>query len=412
MKWIPRDQTVMFTEIGSSSPAAYFAFINKKMIYKDTFDDYDYTNLNGRSLRWFQDFTDRFCTIYAERAKGTVYLVSRWPNGPSSDCSVWTRAEFPVLKRNRQVTSIILVNYLKFSDQRQYWPDPNEDDQRSKQPGGNSGAGAIGIIVPALGDAAGAGTGVLGGKAVVPASPTQSVSTLGTPSPAPDWSSVDWDSLNGIEMDILENDTAGNTDEKPLDQPTKRSLTERAPSGGKCFDWAGEGEDPNQKKKSDIEKNPGPGVYQMGISTSDFPPNNYGGGAQAPPDPKKVDPPSGFFRVRVKQYRRYYPYQHKGPFSYNYKLDAMVIDSQDRIVGSVFFADAPDYTPVKVETAALTSLFITTQKGTRDPLLFRWGEFAQGENAWDSNDKTDIHQCTVSAWKDGVRTIFCRFHIT
>lgn len=114
------DQAVMFSEIGASTAAADFAHMNNGKLYEDLFP-VDYTIRNGRSKEWHGDFLDRLCRLFAERSSGTVFLISKWPDGPCSIRSVWARIEFPVLKGNKDVTSVLLVDYLNFSRRKVFW---------------------------------------------------------------------------------------------------------------------------------------------------------------------------------------------------------------------------------------------------------------------------------------------------
>lgn len=138
------DQCVMFTEIGDSFPAKYFALLTNKKIYTDLFpeDPEPFTKMLGRSLKWYQDFADRYSRIYSERCSGEVFVVSNWPQGPVSRCSVWYRIEFPVLKANPAVNRIILVDKLNYLNQVEIWPeDGRRPEDRGDDPGGDDEGG-------------------------------------------------------------------------------------------------------------------------------------------------------------------------------------------------------------------------------------------------------------------------------
>lgn len=119
---IPPDATVMYTEIGGLYPVRLFAerFNPPKLLYLDAFP-YGYTWQNDRSPRWYQDFVDRLCAIFSDLTVGTVFLVSKFPYGPESDCSVWKRIEYPALQANIDVNEIILVDYTNINRQRPFW---------------------------------------------------------------------------------------------------------------------------------------------------------------------------------------------------------------------------------------------------------------------------------------------------
>lgn len=119
---VPRDSTVMYTEIGGLYPVRLFAErdVPPKFLYLDAFP-YGYTWSNGRSAKWYQDFLDRLCAVFSDFAMGTVYLVSKFPYGPEFACSMWNRIEYDALKANIDVNEIILVDYTNINRQRVFW---------------------------------------------------------------------------------------------------------------------------------------------------------------------------------------------------------------------------------------------------------------------------------------------------
>lgn len=119
-KGIGPDQSVMFSEIGASKAATDFAHMHNGKVYDDLFP-VDYTKRNGRSKNWHGDFIDRICRLFANYSIGKVYLISKFPDGPCSTRSVWYRIEFPALKANPVVESVILVNYENFQQQKTLW---------------------------------------------------------------------------------------------------------------------------------------------------------------------------------------------------------------------------------------------------------------------------------------------------
>lgn len=173
---IPEDSTVMYTEVGGLYPVRLFAerTTPPKFLYLDAFP-YGYTWSNGRSGKWYQDFLDRLCAVFSDFAMGTVYLVSKYPYGPESDCSMWKRIEYPALQANPDVNEIILVDYTNINRQRPLWniqygeigpnfsplhkresnvsPCPNADTMSDGYP--NVPAGLSVDLTPILGAAAG-----------------------------------------------------------------------------------------------------------------------------------------------------------------------------------------------------------------------------------------------------------------
>lgn len=80
--------------------------------------------MNKRSEEWYQDFADRFSGVFAEKASGDVYVVSTW-NFKIDDCRVWNRIEYPTLKDNSDVESVILVDYTNFANQKVIYSNAN-----------------------------------------------------------------------------------------------------------------------------------------------------------------------------------------------------------------------------------------------------------------------------------------------
>lgn len=114
------DQSIMFSEIGASKAATDFARMHNGKVFEDLFP-VDYTKRNGRSKKWYGDFIDRSCRLFADRSIGKVFLISKYPDGPCSTRSVWYRIEFPALKANPAIESVILVNYDNFQQQEILW---------------------------------------------------------------------------------------------------------------------------------------------------------------------------------------------------------------------------------------------------------------------------------------------------
>lgn len=110
----------MFSEIGASMAVTDFVHMHNGKVYEDLFP-IDYTKRNGRSQNWHGDFIDRICRLFADYSTGKVYLISKLPDGPCSTRSVWCRIEFPALKANPVVESVILVSYENFQQQETLW---------------------------------------------------------------------------------------------------------------------------------------------------------------------------------------------------------------------------------------------------------------------------------------------------
>ena len=114
---------VFFSQIVDSTPAYYFAQSKGGAIFRQAYPP-KYTTQQKRSKAWFQDFADRFSGIFAERASGDVYFVTKI-NHTVPDCRVWSR--IATLTQNPNVESVILVDYTNFTNQRVIWTQPTSN---------------------------------------------------------------------------------------------------------------------------------------------------------------------------------------------------------------------------------------------------------------------------------------------
>ncbi|KAK2802248.1 hypothetical protein FQN50_007429 [Emmonsiellopsis sp. PD_5] len=117
------DTSVFFAQIGDSDPAYRFAKDEVGgNIFRGNFPS-KWTNRNGRSKEWYQDFADRFSGVFAEKASREVFFVAPWDE-EIEDCRVWKRIEFPTLVMNPSVSQITLVNYKDFGQRKAIWARP------------------------------------------------------------------------------------------------------------------------------------------------------------------------------------------------------------------------------------------------------------------------------------------------
>lgn len=114
----------VFYSNADSSLAHRFAQENNGLIVRQTFPKhYVGKKPKGgkkRSDEWYQDFCDRFSGVFADKAKGTVYLVTDLDAG-TRDCSVWERIEKPTLVANAAVTDIVAVSSADFNKRETIW---------------------------------------------------------------------------------------------------------------------------------------------------------------------------------------------------------------------------------------------------------------------------------------------------
>lgn len=446
---LDRDQSVMFTEIGDSFPAKYFAFLNNKKIYTDLFpeDPEPFTKMLGRSLKWYQDFADRYSRIYSERSSGDIFLVSNWPRGPVSRCSVWYRIEFPVLKMNPAVERVILVNKLNYFDQVEIWPVDRrpEEDRPDDGDGGDGGDGGSprnplepGPNLPRLpgvtpvGGATALGI-LLGGGGVAPALGTLLIPTPGSdqlpPVPGPsdtplynpdgenlqdvifgdsaslpgqDWNTFTGDgSLDGIEVSILPPEGSGSadgTDDIFANNPE--------PS------WWSNGDDDTELFAVDpdlfsIDDNQlarrrfailaerdeetcfdwagnGDDPALAQSSTGEDPTFSQGGKAQ-------------WASIRVVQYQKNEPADL-------YIFDLTVLEGGTKNIATEAGLSAPPGEWISILSPLAYRVYVKAGNNDWDPLQFRYGP-----SEWDSND-VELHGCQLDEWRAGHRTGDCKFN--
>lgn len=445
---LDRDQSVMFTEIGDSFPAKYFAFLNNKKIYTDLFpeDPEPFTKMLGRSLKWYQDFADRYSRIYSERSSGTVFLVSNWPRGPVSRCSVWYRIEFPVLRLNPAVEKIILVNKLNYFDQVEIWPvDRRAPEDRPDDDGGDDeGGGGLprnplepGPNLPRLPGVTPVGvvTGLgllLGGGGVVPALGTVLIPTPGSdpllPVPAPsdtppynpdgenrqdvifgnsaslpgqDWNTFTGDgSLDGIELSILPSGgsgSAGGKDDIFANNP-EPSLWSNGDDGTQLFaadpDLFAVDDDQLTRRHFAIlaERDDetcfdwagnGDDPALAQSSTSGAPTFSQGGKAQ-------------WASIRVVQYQKSEPADR-------YIFDLAILEGSTKNIATEDGLSAPPGEWVSILSPLPYRVYVRAGNNDWDALQFRYGQIE-----WDSND-VELHDCQFDEWRAGHRTGDCKF---
>lgn len=110
----------------------------------------------GQSAECYNDFIDRCCRIFAEQSSGDVFLLSKWPEGPSEPESLFNAVEFPTLIQNPRVRRILLVNPDNLSQRIQFWPkDPDDPDRVETASEDESLEGLLDALTIGAGAAAG-----------------------------------------------------------------------------------------------------------------------------------------------------------------------------------------------------------------------------------------------------------------
>lgn len=448
------DQCVMFTEIGDSFPAKYFAFLNNKKIYTDLFpeDPEPFTKMLGRSLKWYQDFADRYSRIYSERCSGEVFLVSNWPRGPVSRCSVWYRIEFPVLVANPAVTRIILVDKLNYQNQIEIWPeDRRSPEDRPSDDGDDQGGGSPrnplepGPDIPRLpgvsplGGAAAALGLFLGGGApavgtlLIP--PSGSVPLLPLPGPSdtppyypagenlqdvlfgdsaslpgPDWNTFTGDGSLDVSMLPQGGDwSTDNTDDLFASDPNpslgidKNDNADLFASDSDLFSTADNLL--TRRLFTTFDKRDGETCFDWAGNGDDPALANTGNGENPilghgdngdyPTSTQGGKP--NWAVIHVVQYQKSTPTD-------NYSFDLVLYDGGVKLIASEQGVSAPAGQWVSIQSPLLSPVYVKAGDNDEDPLQFRFGL-----SEWDSNDAS-IHDCHLDEWRSGYRTGDCQIY--
>lgn len=440
------NQCVMFTEIGDSFPAKWFAHLTGKKIYTDLFpeDPEPFTKMLQRSVKWYQDFADRYSRIYSERCSGEVFLMSNWPRGPVSTCSVWYRIEFPVLKMNPAVTKITLVDKLNYDNQVEIWPeDRRRPEDRGDGDGDDGGGGdprnplepgpdrprLPGVSPVGAGAAAALGLLLEGGPA---AAGTVLIPSLGSvfpslPAPAPsdtpsynpngenlqdvlfgDSASVpgpDWNTFTGdgsLDISILPQGADGGStdglDDLFASDPKQPSLWSNKDDSAGLFaaadtDLFSTSENSLTRRFAMLEERDRETCFDW-AGDGDDPALTHVGTGDDPTIPQtgKV----GWATIHVVQYQRVAASE---PYTFDLVLNdggLWQIAQQEGIR-----ANAGEW--VGITLSGTSQVYVKAGNNDEDPLQFRFGL-----NEWDSND-VQTHECRLDEWKGGLREGDCRF---
>ena len=448
------DQCVMFTEIGDSFPAKYFALLNNKKIYTDLFpeDPEPFTKMLGRSLKWYQDFADRYSRIYSERCSGEVFVVSNWPRGPVSRCSVWYRIEFPVLKMNPAVTRIILVDKLNYGNQVEIWPEDRRppEDQPSDDGGDDEGGGGppqnplepgpprprLPGVTPvggatALGLFLGGGLPALGGVLIPslgspPSPPAPAPSDV--PSYNPDGENLqdvffgnsaslpgpDWNAFTGdgsLDVSILPQEgewSADSTDDLFASDPNPYLWSDMDDSTD-FFAADTEFFSTNdntfiRRRFAVLDKRDSETCFDW-AGNGDDPALAYSGNRDYPILPQSGNSDDPFSQggkpnwavIHVVQYER-------SEGTDRYIFDLVLYDGGVYEINSEEGLNAPAGEWVSIPLPGSSRVYVKAGNNDADPLQFRFGL-----SEWDSND-TEMHGCYIDEWRAGLRSGDCRFN--
>lgn len=446
------DQCVMFTEIGDSFPAKYFAVLTGRKIYTDLFpqDPEPFTKMLGRSLKWYQDFADRYSRIYSERCSGEVFVMSNWPRGPVSTCSVWYRIEFPVLKMNPAVNKIILVDKLNYGNQVEIWPvDRRSPEDRGDDGGGDEGGGSqppnplepgpdrprLPKVTPVgVGTAAAAlgllleGSPAAAGSVLIPSLGSLFPSLPSLPAPAPsdtppynpngenlqdvlfgDSASLpgpDWNTFTGdgsLDVSILPQEggaSADGSDDLFASDPKQPSLWSDKDNNADLFAAAdtnlfSTSDNPLTRRRFTILEERDRETCFDWAGNGDDPALAHVGTGDDPTIPQTGK--ANWATIHVVQYQRVEPSE---PYVFDLVLNDEGIYQIANEEG--LRANAGEW--ISIAIPGSSRVYVQAGNNDEDPLQFRFGL-----SEWDSND-LQIHGCHLDEWKAGLRTGDCRFN--
>lgn len=440
------DETFLTSEIfaGTVLYDQFAARYAPKKSLQDVFPKFFLMYKEGQSGTCYNDFVDRCCRIFAEQSSGDVFLISKWPGGPSEPDSLFNAVEFPAFATNPNVRRIYLVNPDDLSQRIQYWPrNPDDPDRVENAPEDNP----LDRLMNNLLVGAGVTTGGL--ELLHPY-----VGTLLKPFYVPGNEKLtfpkneDQDSgetkLDSFFVDTAslppDNDGSDSaqslfSDGSPLMAENESPLFTTIPSVG-TEAFTGEGDANNDittyatisgtEGDSLFSSNPDdytdlfglPAKRQLALHSractrrpgleNDLPflfdGINTASGAEEDEPQKSIPFPGAlpaYATVHVVQRRIS---AHPGL----YKLDIEIRNSGGQLIGGVADADAFPNQRIEIQTVLPYRVQIWTQEGDEhNPLKFQYGP--QGPD-WDSNDSSpETHDCKTDEWREDHRELECKF---
>lgn len=406
----------------------------------------------GRSERWLSDFVKRCSLHFTTECAGTVYLLAKWPSGPTG-CGLFTDDVFPALKRNLAVTQIILVNEHNFQEQRVFWARETTEEEYQRE-------GLETVIATGVTAGIAAGASLLGPSLVGPLATMfapsddndkktenfkqvlpESFTNLLTPSltTGDDTNPAQYFSPNapvdggddvfstiptpGLDLNVFSPDQL----ELPAtNQPNLFSTTSDAnvfitdvvaqpgaetnlfstiPRVGTeilAADATTSSEDLFAKRHLTLQPRACGGSSALDPDLAPWYERSLGvvGQNLNSPGPYPGAPP-WVGTIRVTQRRR----EALVPFSY--QLSVHITHQSGLDMGSIEAADVTPFQELQVpRTVLASSLYVWTQLGDDAPIKFRYGT---NGIVWDSSDSVE-HNCKTDPWKGDDREIDCEFN--
>jgi hypothetical protein len=450
---VGRDETFVTSEILVTRDL-YQRFATRyapKKSLEDVFSSYFLIYQPGQSGLCYNDFVDRCCKIFAEKSSGDVFLLSKWPHGPSEPDSLFNSIEFPAFKDNPYVTRIYLVNPNDISQRILFWPkdpDSSDDDKVETVLEGSSLEHTLDTLTFTAGAAAGGLTILQGGLGTTLAPFLLPGNERLTPQDNEEQAPGE------TRLDSFFGDTAslpGSSDsvdatqffstEAPLPIGDDKSLFTTVPDfGAEAFSVAmGDGEVDEAITFGSLN-----GIEpDTLVSVSDESMDLFGSSTKrhlalqpracAPRPGIEQDLPFLFegitplggtntadnadvqtlipFPGALPAYAAVHVVQRRLPDSPGvYKLDVEIRNSGGEVIGSAADADAFGKQRIEVQSPLPYRLQVWTPEGNDDqPLKFQYGPMGP---EWDSNDSSpETHDCKTDEWKGDHREVDCKFGV-
>lgn len=440
------DETFLTSEI-LATRALYDQFAARyapKKSLIDVFPEYFLIYKGGQSGLCYNDFVDRCCRIFAEQSSGDVFLLSKWPEGPTEPDSLFNAVEFPAFAQNPNVRRIYLVNPDDLSQRIQYWPRNPDDPDRVETVSEDESLDRL-MNTPTIGAGAAAGglgllqthIGALLNPFYVPSNEKltpQKNEDHDTGESRLDSFFVDTASLPKDSEGIMSTQSLFTDESLPM-AGDESSLFATIPSvGTEAFTGDGDddedittyatidGTDPDFLFSSSLDDSTNlfefPAKRQLTLHSRActlrpslekdlfflFDGTNTAYAAEEDDPTNSVPFPGArpaYATIHVVQ-RRFSSYAGL------YKLDVEIRNSGGQLIGSAMDADAFPNQRVEIQSNLPYRVQVWTQEGDEHlPLKFQYGPTGP---YWDSNDSSpETHDCKADEWREDHREMECKF---
>lgn len=439
------DETFLTSEIPARR-ALYNQFAARyapKKSLEDVFPKFFLTYKVGQPGDCYNDFIDRCCRIFAEQSSGDVFLISKWPDGPTEPDSLFNAVEFPAFVQNPNVRRIYLVNPDDLSQRIQYWPrNPDDPDRVETAPedealdrlmgsltiGAGAAAGGLELLRPHIGALLNPFF-VPGNEKLTPQeNEEQDTGESRLDSFFVDTASLPGDSEGTDSTQFLSTDgslMAGDT--SPLFTTIPSFGTEAYTGNGDANDdmityaTIG-GTEPDSlfsftpdastdlfgfPAKRHLVLHSRACALRPGLA-NDLP---FLFDGTNPSYSAEEDNPTNsvLFPGALPAYVTVHVVQRRiSSYPGLYKLDIEIRNSAGQLIGSTMDADAFPNQRIEVQSNIPYRVQVWTQEGDEhEPLKFQYGPTGV---PWDSNDSSpETHDCKTDEWREDHRELECKF---